>query len=71
MAALILFVLIVAVSFAAPLYAHHIAHSSPNSEHVLGTITVHGKQVDIVSSRVGNYQYQLQWGVLLDELWVR
>ena len=29
------------------------------------------KQVDIVSRRVGNYQYNPQWGVLLDQLWVR
>ena len=29
------------------------------------------KQVDIVSRRVGNYQYHPQWGVLLDQLWVK
>jgi peptide/nickel transport system substrate-binding protein len=29
------------------------------------------QEVDIVSSRVGNYQYQPQWGALLDQLWVR
>jgi YVTN family beta-propeller protein len=29
------------------------------------------KQVDIVSPRVGNYQYNPQWGVLLGQLWVR
>ena len=29
------------------------------------------KQVDVVSRRVGNYQYNPQWGVLLDQLWVR
>jgi peptide/nickel transport system substrate-binding protein len=29
------------------------------------------KQVDFLSSRVGNYQYNPQWGVLLDQLWVR
>jgi peptide/nickel transport system substrate-binding protein len=29
------------------------------------------KQVDFVSRRVGNYQYNPQWGVLLDQLWVR
>ena len=28
-------------------------------------------QVDFVSRRVGNYQYNPQWGVLLDQLWVR
>ena len=29
------------------------------------------KQVDLVSARVGNYQYNPQWGVLLDQLWVK
>jgi YVTN family beta-propeller protein len=29
------------------------------------------KQVDVVSRRVGNYQFSPQWGVLLDQLWVR
>jgi peptide/nickel transport system substrate-binding protein len=29
------------------------------------------KQLDFVSSRVGDYQYNPQWGALLDQLWVR
>ncbi len=29
------------------------------------------RQVDFVSQRVGNYQYNPQWGMLLDQLWVR
>jgi peptide/nickel transport system substrate-binding protein len=29
------------------------------------------KLVDVVSRRVGNYQFNPQWGVLLDQLWVR
>ena len=29
------------------------------------------KQVDFISRRVGDYQYNPQWGVLLDQLWVR
>ena len=28
-------------------------------------------QDDFVSSRVGNYQYNPQFGMLLDQLWVR
>jgi peptide/nickel transport system substrate-binding protein len=32
---------------------------------------VNPKQVDFLSRRVGNYQYSPQWGVLLDQLWVR
>jgi peptide/nickel transport system substrate-binding protein len=27
--------------------------------------------VGFVSKRVGNYQYNPQWGVLLDQLWVK
>jgi peptide/nickel transport system substrate-binding protein len=29
------------------------------------------RNVDLVSKRVGNYQYHPQWGVLLDQLWVQ
>jgi len=32
---------------------------------------VNPKQIDFVSQRVGNYQYNPQWGILLDQLWVR
>ena len=32
---------------------------------------VNPKQVDFLSQRAGNYQYNPQWGVLLDQLWVR
>jgi peptide/nickel transport system permease protein len=48
-AALALFVLIVVVCILAPLYAHHVAHSGPNDEHVVGTVRVHGHPQDIVS----------------------
>jgi peptide/nickel transport system permease protein len=44
-----LFVLIVVACILAPLYAHHVAHTGPNNTHVLDTISVHGKQVDVVS----------------------
>jgi ABC-type transport system substrate-binding protein len=27
--------------------------------------------LDFVSARVGNYQHSAQWGILLDQLWVR
>jgi ABC-type transport system substrate-binding protein len=27
--------------------------------------------IDLVSPRVGNYQYNPQWGALIDQLWVR
>jgi YVTN family beta-propeller protein len=29
------------------------------------------RQADFVSTRVGNFQYNLQYGILLDQLWVR
>jgi peptide/nickel transport system permease protein len=48
--ALVLFVLIVLVCVFAPLYANHVAHNGPNDQHPLGTITVDGKQVDIISA---------------------
>jgi len=47
--ALALFILIVAVCAAAPLYAHHIAHTGPNDEHVLDTVKVNGKTTQVVS----------------------
>ena len=28
-------------------------------------------QLDFVSRRVGNFEYNPQWGILLDQLWVR
>lgn len=33
--------------------------------------TVNLRSMDLVSARVGNYQYHPQWGILLDQLWVR
>jgi len=49
-AALAVFVLIVLVCILAPLYAHHVAHTGPNDQHVLDTVTVHGKKLDVVSA---------------------
>jgi peptide/nickel transport system permease protein len=46
---LALFVVIVVACLLAPVYAHHVAHTGPNNTHVLDTITVHGKQIDVVS----------------------
>jgi YVTN family beta-propeller protein len=33
--------------------------------------TYNAENVDFVSKRVGNYEYNPQWGVLLDQLWVK
>jgi len=52
-AALILFVLIVAVSFAAPLYAHHIARTDPFASNITGTTVVAGKRVDVLQQGGG------------------
>lgn len=44
-----IFVIIVLLCFAAPLYAEHVAHTGPNENHVTETVTVGGKQQDVVS----------------------
>ena len=49
-AALIVFVLIVVTSFAAPLYASHIAHTDPFQSNVDGTITLNGKKVSVLQT---------------------
>lgn len=43
-----LFVVIVAMSFAAPLYADHVAHTSPLKNHLTDQVTVDGKKKDVV-----------------------
>jgi peptide/nickel transport system permease protein len=53
LAALALFVLIVAVSFAAPLYARHVAHTDAFESNLNGTITVHGKKRDVMQEGGG------------------
>jgi peptide/nickel transport system permease protein len=44
-----LFVAIVVLCLCAPLYAHHVAHTGPNTGHLGETFTRDGKQVQIVS----------------------
>jgi peptide/nickel transport system permease protein len=53
MAALGLFVLIVVLSFLAPVYAHHVAHTDPNTPHISSTTTVNGKQVEVLQPSAG------------------
>jgi peptide/nickel transport system permease protein len=43
------FVAVVACCALAPVYAHHVAHTAPNQEHVADSITVHGRSVPVVS----------------------
>ena len=33
--------------------------------------TVYFRETDVLSPRVGNYQYHVLWGPLVDQLWVR
>jgi peptide/nickel transport system permease protein len=53
MAALILFILIVVVSFAAPFYANHIAHTDPFASNITGTTVVDGQEVDVLQQGGG------------------
>src|SRR4051794_19893338 len=51
--ALALFALIVVVSFAAPLYAEHIAHTDPFANNLNGTTVVDGKEVEVLQQGGG------------------
>ncbi len=51
--ALALFIVIVAISFAAPLYADHIAHTDPFDNNLNGTTIVDGKEVPIMQQGGG------------------
>ena len=53
LAALGLFVLIVVASFAAPLYADHVAHADPFQNNLSGTTVVDGKRVDVLQQGGG------------------
>jgi peptide/nickel transport system permease protein len=53
MAALVLFLLIVVVSFLAPFYSSHIANTDPFVSNISGTTEVDGKQVDVVQQGGG------------------
>jgi peptide/nickel transport system permease protein len=44
-----LFLLIVVLCLCAPLYADHVAHTTPNANHVTDTVTVGGVSKDVVS----------------------
>jgi peptide/nickel transport system permease protein len=53
LAALALFVLIVAVSFAAPLYSSHLAQTDPFESNISGTVTVDGKTQPVLQQGGG------------------
>src|SRR5919201_4916169 len=52
---LALVVLIVVACSCAPLYAHHIAHTSPDTVHVADVVTVNGKQRPVIGGGLLNY----------------
>jgi peptide/nickel transport system permease protein len=45
-----LFILILICCALAPVYAHHVAHTGPNDNHVADTFTKNGKQVNVLSA---------------------
>ncbi len=45
----VLFVVLVAICTAAPLYGDHVAHTTPYKNHLTDTIVVDGKKTDVVS----------------------
>src|SRR4051794_14100246 len=53
LAALVLFVLIVVVTFAAPLYAKHVAHADPFANNLNGTTVVDGKRIEVLQQGGG------------------
>jgi peptide/nickel transport system permease protein len=53
LAALALFVLIVAVSFAAPLYSNYVADTSPFDSNISGTVTIDGKTKPVLQQGGG------------------
>jgi peptide/nickel transport system permease protein len=44
-----LFLVIVAICMAAPVWAHHVAHTDPYKNHLTDTVTVGGKKEDVVA----------------------
>jgi peptide/nickel transport system permease protein len=48
-AAGVLFVVLVAICLAAPLWADHVAHTTPVKNHLTDKITIEGKRTDVVS----------------------
>jgi peptide/nickel transport system permease protein len=53
LASLALFLLIILVSFLAPVYAHHVAHTDPFSSNLSGNTTVNGKSVPVMQEGGG------------------
>jgi len=53
LAALALFVLIVAVSFAAPVYSKHVANTDPFESNISGTVTIDGKTEPVLQQGGG------------------
>jgi peptide/nickel transport system permease protein len=54
LAGLALFLLIVAITFAAPLYADHVAQTDPFASNISGTTVVDGRRVDVLQQGGGS-----------------
>jgi peptide/nickel transport system permease protein len=54
MASIVLFLLIVIVSFGAPIYAHHVAHTVVFGSNLNGTTVVNGKTVQVIQQGGGS-----------------
>ena len=53
LASLALFLLIIVVSFLAPVYAHHLSHTDPFTSNISGNTTVNGKSVPVMQQGGG------------------
>src|SRR5919202_2448406 len=53
LASLALFLLIILVSFLAPVYAHHVAHTDPFTSNLSGTVTINGQKRVVIAQGGG------------------
>jgi peptide/nickel transport system permease protein len=69
---LALFVIIVAACALAPVYANHVAHSGPNTNHVTEVVKVHGKPTDVISqggAKVVNGKLTIKSAIPIGPTW--
>jgi peptide/nickel transport system permease protein len=59
---LVLLLLIIAISFAAPLYADHVAHTNPFENNLNGTTIVNGKKVPLMQQGRRGTSTTTSWG---------
>ena len=67
-----LFVVIVVACALAPVYAKHVAHSGPNTNHVTDVVNVHGKPTDVISqggAKVVNGKLTIKSAIPIGPTW--